>query len=136
MRSPRSRLGPWRTHSCVERRDSSRRVFALRRRASEGVPARHRGVRAPHWLILLLAASAAGFAQSGPPADPNSASVEGVVLNAVTGEPVSYTHLDVYKRQIQVLALFQEASHVFFKRSRCEKIERHQSCSRSSRKER
>jgi hypothetical protein len=52
-------------------------------------------VRAPHWLILLLAASAAGFAQSGPPADPNSASVEGVVLNAVTGEPVLRAHVTI-----------------------------------------
>ena len=52
-------------------------------------------MRAPHWLILLLAASAAGFAQSGPPADPNSASVEGVVLNAVTGEPVLRAHVTI-----------------------------------------
>ncbi|MGB7759681.1 MAG: carboxypeptidase-like regulatory domain-containing protein [Bryobacteraceae bacterium] len=43
--------------------------------------------------MLLLAASAAFFAQSGPPADPNSASVEGVVVNAVTGAPVLRAHV-------------------------------------------
>src|ERR1017187_10680354 len=34
-------------------------------------------------LVLLLAAAAASFAQSPPPADQNSASVEGVAINAV-----------------------------------------------------
>ncbi len=53
----------------------------------------HALVRAPHWLFLLLAACPAPFAQSGPPADQNSASVEGVVVNSLTGDPVLRAHV-------------------------------------------
>ena len=88
-----SRSNPWRTHSCVPRRDSSRRVFVPRAPASARVPARLLRVRAPHLLILLLAGSAALFAQSAPPADQSSAIVEGVVVNSVTGEPVLRAHV-------------------------------------------
>ena len=44
-------------------------------------------------LMLLLAASAAGFAQSGPAAEENTASVEGMVVNAVTGGAVLRAHV-------------------------------------------
>jgi hypothetical protein len=43
--------------------------------------------------MLLLAASAAGFAQSGPAAEENTASVEGMVVNAVTGGAVLRAHV-------------------------------------------
>ena len=44
-------------------------------------------------LILLLAVTAALLAQNAPAADPATASVEGVVVNAVTGEPVPRVHV-------------------------------------------
>lgn len=47
-------------------------------------------------LILLLAASAVPFAQTAPPADQNSASVEGVVLNALTGDPFPRAHVTLF----------------------------------------
>ena len=65
----------WRTHSCVPRRDSSRRLFAP-----------------SHCAPILLLATAL-FAQTSPPADDNSASVAGVVVNAITGEPVPRAHV-------------------------------------------
>jgi hypothetical protein len=49
----------------------------------------------PRALILVLATSAALFAQSEPPADQNTASVEGAVVNSVTGEPVLRAHVTV-----------------------------------------
>jgi len=90
MRSPSN---PWRTHSCVPRRDSSRCLFVPRAPASARVPTRHRRVRPPHFPVLFLAASAALFAQGAPPADQSSAIVEGVVVNSVTGEPVLRAHV-------------------------------------------
>ena len=42
-----NRSAPWRTHSCVPRRDFSRRVFVLERQASARLPTRHARVRAP-----------------------------------------------------------------------------------------
>jgi len=42
---------------------------------------------------VLLAGCAAVFAQSAPPADQNTASVAGVVLNSATGEPVLRAHV-------------------------------------------
>ncbi len=47
-------------------------------------------------LILLLAISAAPFAQTAPPAGQNSASVEGVVVNAVTGDPLQRAHVTLF----------------------------------------
>src|SRR5689334_17860737 len=43
-----SQRKPWRTHSCVPRRDTSRRFFALENHASTRVSTRHARVRAPH----------------------------------------------------------------------------------------
>jgi hypothetical protein len=94
MESHSNRLLPWRTHFCVQRRDSSRRVFAPRHPASARVPTRHARVRAPR-LLALLAACAALFAQSAS-TDQNSASVAGVVVNAVTGEPVLRAHVMLF----------------------------------------
>jgi len=102
MRSPASRLRGARTHACrvgtladalcpgaQKRRDDSRRG------TQEGV--RHGAIRLPtRTLILLLAASATPFAQTAPPADQNSASVEGVVVNAVTGDPVARAHVALF----------------------------------------
>ena len=48
----------WRGHSCLPRRDSSRRDFAAVRQAPARVPARHARVRAPRRVLLLLALSA------------------------------------------------------------------------------
>ncbi len=53
---------------------------------------RHGGTAAVRALVLLLAASAASFAQA-PPADENSASVAGVVVNAITGDPLPRAHV-------------------------------------------
>ncbi|MGD0669169.1 MAG: carboxypeptidase regulatory-like domain-containing protein [Bryobacteraceae bacterium] len=47
-------------------------------------------------LILLLAATAAPFAQTAPAADQNSASVEGVVVNALTGDPLPRVHVTLF----------------------------------------
>ena len=46
-------------------------------------------------LMLLLAIAAALLAQSVPAADPNAASVEGVVVNAVSGEPIPRVHVSL-----------------------------------------
>ncbi len=54
-----SRLLPWRTHSCVPRRDFSRRVCAVEQRASAGVPTLHARVRAPRLALALIAIFAA-----------------------------------------------------------------------------
>src|ERR1035438_5742116 len=46
-RGPMQRRPPWRTHSCVPRRVSTRRFCAVGQRASARVPTLHAGVRAP-----------------------------------------------------------------------------------------
>lgn len=46
--------------------------------------------------ILLLSACAVPFAQSQPAADQDSASVEGAVFNAVTGDPVPRAHVALF----------------------------------------
>ncbi|MGB9455122.1 MAG: carboxypeptidase-like regulatory domain-containing protein [Bryobacteraceae bacterium] len=48
-------------------------------------------------LILLLAATASPFAQTAPPADQNPASVEGVVVNALTGDPLPRAHVTLFR---------------------------------------
>jgi VWFA-related protein len=68
----------WRTHSCVPRRNSSRRALRHGHRASAGVPTRHAGVRAPRrqprgyhlsalllFLCLPLAAQTGGLGDQG-----------------------------------------------------------------------
>src|SRR5438132_1090078 len=45
---PGSSSETWRTHSCVPRRDSSRRRFLCAEKASRGVATRHARVRTPH----------------------------------------------------------------------------------------
>jgi hypothetical protein len=47
-------------------------------------------------LILPLAACFTAFAQSAPPADQNSASADGVVVNAATGGPVLRAHVVLF----------------------------------------
>ena len=85
--SPQLRLLPWRTHSCVPRRDSSRRVFARQSPASAGVPTRHARVRAPRlaWAFLVLLAL------------PLSAAVTGTVINRTTGAPQAAATVTLYK---------------------------------------
>src|SRR6478672_5253613 len=60
----------WRTHSCVPRRDSSRRFFGPEHRASTRVSTRHAGVRAPRFsmrtLTLFLAAAVCLSGQRRP----------------------------------------------------------------------
>lgn len=46
-------------------------------------------------LILLLTSACTAFAQSAPSTDQASASVEGVVINAATGDPVPRAHVQL-----------------------------------------
>jgi hypothetical protein len=57
------------------------------------VPRRDRLFAPAHLAPVLLLAAAALFAQTAPPADDNSATVAGVVVNTVTGEPVPRAHV-------------------------------------------
>jgi hypothetical protein len=79
-------LLPWRTHSCVPRRDSPRRVFARQRRASAAVPTRHARVRAPRLSAALLLLAL-----------PLSAAVTGTVINRTTGAPQAATTVTLFK---------------------------------------
>src|ERR1019366_4364259 len=59
-------MHPWSTHSCVPRRDSSRRVL-LAQQASARVPTLHARVRAPQ--LILAAICALALASSALAAD-------------------------------------------------------------------
>ena len=67
---------------------------ALRDRVQRNTQERARpvGLRFSSCALILLAACSASFAQA-PPADENSASVAGVVVNAITGDPMPGAHV-------------------------------------------
>ena len=78
---------PWRAHSCVRRRDSSRRVFATQSPASARVPTRHARVRAPRLARAFLVVLSL----------PLSAAVTGTVINRTTGAPQAAATVTLYK---------------------------------------